>query len=294
MRSHLRPYDGRGHPRPHRPAALAMGAAMLVAALLATGCEAATTKAAPEAAPEKAEAFTTVRFTLGPRGGVQFHGASRETVTAAGSYAVSAGRAHPFARPDGRLLVVLRHWPEARTERATRGRAPRRLVPPEEAAVETGFLVDTADWVRADLDGHPLQWLRDDTIRVDTTNGTVGDLSSLTLSGPHGGRSGQPVPPPGDPGCEKPSQLVLPSVEPGTSVKAVLTRLRARCLDVQYATLPGKGTPGTVQRVYVPLAGHPVAAAFLPPLEGTTAPGRMPGDKVLTDASRPATVVVTR
>ncbi|MFD3835433.1 hypothetical protein ACFWWC_04130 [Streptomyces sp. NPDC058642] len=294
MRSHLRPYDGRGHPRPHRTAALATGAAMLVAALLATGCEAATTKAAPEAVPEKAEAFTTVRFTLGPRGGVQFHGVSRETVTAAGSYAVSAGRAHPFARPDGRLLVVLRHWPESRTERATRGRAPRRLVPPEEAAVETGFLVDTADWVRADLDGHPLQWLRDDTIRVDTTNGTVGDLSSLTLSGPHGGRSGQPVPPPGDPACEKPSQLVLPSVEPDTSVTAVLTRLRARCLDVQYATRPGKGTPGTVQRVYVPLAGHPVAAAFLPPLEGTTAPGRMPGDKIRTDPSRPTTVVVTR
>ncbi|KKD08306.1 hypothetical protein [Streptomyces sp. WM6386] len=294
MRSHLRSYDGRGHPRPHRPAALATGAATLVAALLATGCQATTTKAAPETAPEKAEAFTTVRFTLGPRGGVQFHGASREAVTAAGTYAVSAGRAHPFARPGGRLLVVLRHWPEARTERASRGRAPRRLVPPEEAAVETGFLVDTADWVRADLDGHPLQWLRDDTIRVDTTNGTVGDLSSLTLSGPHGGRSGQPVPPPGDPGCEKPSRLVLPSVEPGASVTAVLTRLRARCLDVQYATLPGKGTPGTVQRVYVPLAGHPVAAAFLPPLEGTTAPGRMPGDKVLTDASRPTTVVVTR
>lgn len=186
MRTHLRPYDGRGHPRPHRTATLATGAAMLVAALLATGCEAATTKAGPDAAPEKGETFTTVRFTLGPRGGVRFHGASREAVTAAGSYAVSAGRAHPFARPDGRLLVVLRHWPEARTERATRGQAPRRLVPPEEAAVETGFLVDTADWVRADLDGHPLQWLRDDTIRVDTTNGTVGDLSSLTLSGPHG------------------------------------------------------------------------------------------------------------
>lgn len=290
MRSHLRPYDGRGHPRPHRTAALAAGAATLVAALLATGCEAATTKAAPA----KGEAFTTVRFTLGPRGGVQFHGASREAVAPAGSYAVPAGRAHSFARPEGRLLVVLRHWPEARTERASRGRTPSRLVPPEESAVETGFLVDTADWVLADLDGHPLQWLRDDTIRVDTTNGTVGDLSSLTLSGPHGGRSGQPVPPPGDPGCEKPSQLVLPSVEPGASVTAVLTRLRARCLDVQYATQPGKGTPGTVQRVYVPLAGHPVAAAYLPPLEGTTAPGRMPGDKILTDPSRPATVVLTR
>ncbi|MFF4268374.1 hypothetical protein [Streptomyces sp. NPDC001536] len=290
MRSHLRPYDGRGHPRPHRTAALAAGAATLVAALLATGCEAATTKTAPA----KGEAFTTVRFTLGPRGGVQFHGASRAAVTPAGSYAVPAGRAHSFARPEGRLLVVLRHWPESRTERASRGRTLPRLVPPEEAAVETGFLVDTAEWVLADLDGHPLQWLRDDTIRVDTTHAAVGDLSSLTLSGPHGGRSGHPVPPPGDPGCEKPSRLVLPTVEPDTPVTAVLTRLRARCLDIQYATLPGEGTPGTVQRVYVPLAGHPVAAAYLPPLDDTTAPGRMPGDTVLTDPSRPATVVVTR
>lgn len=290
MHSHLRPYDGRGHPRPHRPSALAMGATALVAALLATGCQAATT----EAAPDKGEDFTTARFTLGPRGGVQLHGASREAVTPAGSYAVPAGRAHPFARPDGRLLVVLRHWPEARTERASRGRTPRLLVPPEEPAVETGFLVDTADWVLADLDGHPLQWLRDDTIRVDTTNGTVGDLSRLTLSGPHGGRSGQPVPPPGDPDCEKPSQVILPSVEPGTPVTDVLTRLRAQCLDIQYATLPGRSRPGTVQRVYVPLAGHPVAAAFLPPLAGTTAPDRMPGDTVRTDPSRPTTLVVTR
>lgn len=190
--------------------------------------------------------------------------------------------------------LVLRHWPEARTERASRGRTPPRLVPPEVAAVETGFLVDTAEWVLADLDGHPLQWLRADTIRVDTTNAAVGDLSRLTLSGPHGGRSGQPVPPPGDPTCEKPSRLVLPPVEPDASLTAVVTRLRARYLDIQYATLPGKGTPGTVQRVYAPLAGHPTAAAYLPPLEDTTAPGRMPGDTVLTDPSRPTTVVVTR
>lgn len=274
------------------PSLHGLAGTVLVAALLATGCQAATTKAAPE----QAEDFTTVRFTLGPRGGVQIHGDSRDAVTPAGSYAVSGGRAHPFARPDGRLLVVLRHWPEARTDRASRGRAPR-LLPPEESAVETGFLVDTGDWALADLDGHPLQWLRDDTIRVDTTNGTVGDLTRLTLSGPHGGRSGQPVPPPGDRDrdCdEKPAQVVLPSVEPGEPVTDVLTRLRAQCLDVQYAALPGKGRPGTVQRVYVPLTGHPTASAFLPPLPGTTAPDRMPGDKVHTDPSRPTTLVLTR
>lgn len=290
MRSHPRPHDGRGHPRPRRPAALRTGAAALVAALLATGCEAA----AGQGVQEKAEPFTTVRFTLGAQGGVEVHGASSDTVTPAGSYTVSAGRAHPFARPDGRLLVVLRHWPETGSERASRGRAPRLLEPPEQSAVETGFVVDTTGWALADLDGHPLQWLRDDTIRVDTTNGAVGDLTRLTLSRSHGGRSGQPQPPPGDRDCEKPSQTVLPAVEPGAPVTAVLTALRERCLDVQYAALPGPGRPGTVQRVHVPLTGHPVATAFLPPLDGTTTPGRTPGDKVHTDPSRPTTLVLTR
>ncbi|MEU6380860.1 hypothetical protein [Streptomyces sp. NPDC046909] len=286
MRFPLRTYDGRGHPRScARPAAL-----VLVAALLGTGCDAAVTKSASQQGGH----FTTVRFTLGARGDVEIHGASREAVSPAGAYTVPAGRAHRFTRPDGRLLVVLRHWPGTWADRASRGRAPRRLEPPEQSAVETAYVVDTADWVMADLDGHPLQWLRDDTIRVDTTNSAVGDLVQLTLSGPHGGRSGQPVPPPGDRECARPTQVVLPKVEPGAPVTAVLARLRELCLDVQYASLPGEAAPGTVQRVYVPVAGHPVAAAFLPPLDGVTTPGRMPGDKVPADPSRPATLVVNR
>ncbi|MFG2793017.1 hypothetical protein [Streptomyces sp. NPDC048419] len=60
-------------------------------------------------------------------------------------------------------------------------------------AVETGFLVDTAGRVRADLGGNRLQWLHRDTLRVDAPDTAAGDLTRITLSGPHG----QPAPPPG-------------------------------------------------------------------------------------------------
>lgn len=183
MRSHPRHpriHDGRAHPRPHRAAALVAGAAALTTTLLATGCSgpAATTAA-------QDTTFDAVAFRLGPRGDVQLSGPSRTAITPAGSYPVTAGRAHLFTQPVGSLLVVLRHWPDTGTERASRGRA-RRMPPLEEAAVETGFLVDTEGWARAELDGHPLQWLRHATLRIDTTNTAAGDLARLTLSGPHG------------------------------------------------------------------------------------------------------------
>ncbi|WP_210586893.1 hypothetical protein [Streptomyces sp. GESEQ-35] len=266
-----------------RPAALAVGAVPLAAALLVTGCDASSTATASV----PGEAFSRAGFTLGPRGGIELSGASREAVTPAGSYPVTAGRAHGFARPDDKLLVVLRHWPQ---ERAARG-AAHRLPPLEEPAVETGFLVDTANWTLAELDGHPLQWLRRATIRVDTTNGTVGDLTRLTLSGPHGGRSGQPVEPPDDRACAGLDPLVnrrvtLPDIEPGTPVTDALTRLRGQCLNVQYASRPDSGRPGTVHSVVVPVAGQSAPAAVVPGLGA--------GDVVLAEPSRPATVVVAR
>ncbi|WP_210576281.1 hypothetical protein [Streptomyces sp. GESEQ-4] len=266
-----------------RPAALFAGAVPLAAALLVTGCQASPTTTASV----RDESFSGVGFTLGPRGGIDISGASREAVAPAGSYPVTAGRAHGFARPDDKLLVVLRHWPE---ERAARGAAHRE--PPLDApAIETGFLVDTANWARAELDGHELQWLRRATIRVDTTNGTVGDLTRLTLSGPHGGRSGQPVEPPDDSSCGGLDPLVnrsavLPAVEPGTPVVDALRRLRGQCLDVQYASRPGAGRPGTVHSVVVPVAGQAAPVAVVP--------GRRAGDTVLAEPSRPATVVVVR
>jgi len=295
MRSHPRIHDGRAHPRPHRAAALVAGAAALTTTLLATGCDGT----AATASAEQDRAFSTLRFALGASGDVQLSGASRAAATPAGSFPVAEGRAHRFDRPDGELLVVLRHWPASRTERASRGRLPRQWLPDESAAVETGFLVDTASWVRAELDGIPLQWLRRDTIRIDVTNTAAGDLTRLTLSGPHGGRSGQPVPPPGTRACahldgETPRQAVLPEVEEGTDVPDALARLNGLCLDVQYATRPGGGRPGTVWQVLVPLAGRPVASAAVPPSDGIAVRGRGPGDQVLVDPSRPSTVVVTR
>ncbi|WP_405873493.1 hypothetical protein [Streptomyces sp. NBC_00005] len=280
------------HPHPHHAAALATGAVALTTALLTTGCDGMSASAAADGA-----AFSTVSFALGARGDVQLSGGSSAAVEPAGSYSVTAGRAHRFDRPGDRLLVVLRHWPASRTERASRGRVPRTW-PPAEAAVETGFLVDTASWVRADLDGHALRWLRRDTIRIDATNATAVDVTQLTLSGPHGGRSGRPVPPPATRACahldgETPRRAVLPDVEEGTDVPDALARLNGLCLDVQYATRPGAGRPGTVRQVLVPLAGRPVASAVLP-ADGGAVPGRGPGDRVLFDPSRPATVVVTR
>ncbi|MDQ1044894.1 hypothetical protein [Streptomyces sp. V4I2] len=290
MRSHLRTHDGRTHS--HRPAALAAGAAAVAAGLLATGC--GGTAPTASAGTDDDTVFSTASFTLGSRGDVQLSGTSRTAVRPAGAYPVTAGRAHAFPRPAGALLVILRHWPEAVTERASRGRA-RLMPPPEEPAVETGYLVDTANWVRADLDGHPLQWLRRDTIRIDTTNATGGDRVRLTLSGPHGGRSGQPTPPPEDRACARldrwtDRRVVLPEMVAGTPVGTALARLRKQCLDVQYASLPGDGRAGTVRQVLVPLAGPPDTAAVLPPDEGTD----RPGDSVLVDPRRPATLSVTR
>ncbi|MFE9437908.1 hypothetical protein ACFYO2_02630 [Streptomyces sp. NPDC006602] len=294
MRSHLRTHDGRAHS--HRPAALAAGAAAVAAGLLATGCGGTAAGASEETDDT---VFSTASLTLGSRGDIRLSGTSRTAVRPAGAYPVTAGRAHAFARPAGTLLVVLRHWPETEktdtdTERASRGRA-RQLPPLDEPAVETGYLVDTGSWVRADLDGHPLQWLRRDTIRIDTTNATGGDRVRLTLSGPHGGRSGQPTPPSDDRACARldrwaDRRVVLPEVAAGTPVGTALARLRKQCLDVQYASLPGDGRPGTVRQVLVPLAGPPDTAAVLPPDEGAD----RPGDTVLVDPRRPATLSVTR
>lgn len=306
---HQRTHDARTHPHPHPhryphphsyprlryPATLVGGATALVAALLATGCD-----SAPDTTAGAAEdtAFSTVRFELGPRGGIQVSGASREAVAAVGAHPAPMGRAHAFDRPDGRLLVVLRHWPEPVAERASRGRVSR-LPPFDETAVETAFLVDTANWVRADLDGHPLQWLRRDTIRIDTTNVATGDTTRLTLSAPHGGRYGQPTPPAGNPSCEglddrATRDAVLPEVEAGAPVADVLARLRKQCLDVQYASLPGSARPGTVERVLVPSVGRRDALVAVPPGGSIELPGRTAGSTVLVNPHRPATMVLAR
>ncbi|MDQ0952979.1 hypothetical protein QFZ24_006902 [Streptomyces phaeochromogenes] len=304
MHAHQRTHDARTHPHPHHPhsyprlrhpVTLVGGAAVLVAALLATGCD-----SAPDATAGEADdpAFSTVRFEFGSRGGIQVFGASRDAVAPAGAHPASAGRAHAFDRPDGRLLVVLRHSPEPVAERASRGRVPR-LPPLDEAAVETAFLVDTANWVRADLDGHPLQWLRRDTIRIDTTNVATADTTRLTLSAPHGGRYGQPTPPAGNPSCEglddrATRDAVLPEVEAGAPVADVLARLRKQCLDVQYASLPGSARPGTVERVLVPSVGRRDALVAVPPGGSIELPGRTAGSTVLVNPHRPATMVLAR
>ena len=297
MHAHQRTHHARTHPypRPRHHGTLVGGATALVAALLATGCDSApgvTSGAADDSA------FSTVRFELGPRGAIQVAGASRDAVAPAGAHPASAGRAHAFERPDGRLLVVLRHWSGPGAERASRGRVPR-LPPLDEAAVETAFLVDTANWVRADLDGHPLQWLRRDTIRIDTTNVSAGDTTRLTLSAPHGGRDGRPTPPAGNRSCEgmddwATREAVLPEVEAGAPLADVLARLRKQCLDVQYASLPGNARPGTVERVLVPLVGRRDALAAVPPGGSVELPGRTAGSTVLVDPRRPATMVVAR
>ncbi|WP_405993762.1 hypothetical protein [Streptomyces sp. NBC_00986] len=295
MRSHLRSHAPRGRPRPYRrPAALTGGAAALIAALLATGCDASPSAEAPADGPE----FSSVRFTLDSRGAIEISGSSRTTVRAAGTHTVTEGRAYRFARPADQLLVVLRHWPQTRTDRASRGRTPR-LVPEEESAVETGFLVDTPSRVLADLDGHNLQWLDRDTIRVDTTNTAVGDLVRLTLSGPHGGRPGHTTTPSADRTCAHVDngtdrQVLLPEVETGTPVADARAKLRRLCLDLQYASRPGGARPGTVGQVLIPLAGRWTASAELPPLDGAALPGRVSGNRALVDPSRPATVVVSR
>jgi hypothetical protein len=277
----------RSHSR--RAVALAAGTGALATALLATGCD----DPPAAASANGGTAFSAVRFTFGARGGIELSGASRAAVTPAGSHPVTAGRPYRFERPGDQLLVVLRHWPEARTQQVSRANLPRQW-PPDEPAVETGFLVDTAGWVRADLDGNRLQWLRRDTIRVDVTNTAAGDLTRITLSGPHG----QPAPLPGTRACAHldgytPRRASLPKVEQGTDVPDALARLSALCLDVQYASTPGGGRPGTVRQVLVPLAERLVPSVAVPP-DGTPLPGHAPGDQVLVDPSRPATVVVSR
>ncbi|MEU9322897.1 hypothetical protein AB0D91_03655 [Streptomyces canus] len=287
MRSHPHRPDG----RTHRPAALVAGAVPLALALLATGCEASTIPTATDAQAD--DTFSSVRFTLGARGDIQVAGMSRTAVTRAGDRTVSGGRAYPFDRPPGKLLVVLRHWPSPSGQRAARD-AGRLLPPPEDAAIESAYLVDTGDWALAELDGHPVQWLRRDTIRVDATKAGAVGRTHLTLSGPRGrrplpdGRACEGV----DPAVNR--YVVLPEVESGAAVPEVLARLRERCLDVQYVSMPGGGHRGTVRSIEIPVAGHTAPVAELPPPDGSPAQGRLPGDKILTDPSRPTRVTVIR
>ncbi|WP_329227089.1 hypothetical protein [Streptomyces canus] len=287
MRSHPHRHDGRAH----RPAALVAGAVPLTLALLATGCEASTTSTAADAQAD--DVFSSVRFSLGARGDIQVAGSSRTAVTRAGDRTVTGGRAYPFDRPPGKLLVVLRHWPSPSGQRAARD-AVRLLPPPDDIAIESAYLVDTGDWALAELDGHPVQWLRRDTIRVDTTKAGAVGRTHLTLSGPRGrqplpdGRACEGV----DPAVNR--YVVLPDVESGAAVPEVLARLRERCLDVQYVSMPGGGHRGTVRSIEIPVAGHTAPVAELPPPDGSAAQGRLPGDKILTDPSRPTTVLVIR
>ncbi|MFJ8779126.1 hypothetical protein [Streptomyces sp. NPDC102476] len=102
-------------------------------------------------------------------------------MTRAGDRAVTGGRAYPFDRPPGKLLVVLRHWPSPSGQRAARD-AVRLLPPPDDVAIESAYFVDTGDWAPAELDGHPLRWLRRDTIRVDATKAGAVGRTHLTLS----------------------------------------------------------------------------------------------------------------
>ncbi|KUN70785.1 hypothetical protein AQJ46_14020 [Streptomyces canus] len=276
---------------PHRPAAPVAGVVplALALALLATGCEASTTPTATD------DTFASVRFTLGARGDIQVAGTSRTAVTRAGDRTVTGGRAYPFDRPPGKLLVVLRHWPSG--VRAARD-GVRLLPPPDDATIESAYLVDTGDWALAELDGHPVQWLRRDTIRVDTTKAGAVGRTHLTLSGPRGSRPGRVTPPDAracdgvDPAVNR--YVVLPEVESGAAVPEVLARLRERCLDVQYVSMPGGGHRGTVRSIEIPVAGHTAPVAELPPTDDSPAQGRLPGDKILTDPSRPTRVLVTR
>ena len=288
MRSHPHRPDGRAH----RPAALVAGAVPLALALLVSGCEASTTPTATD------DTFSSVRFTLGARGDIQVAGTSRTAVTRAGDRTVTGGRAYPFDRPPGKLLVVLRHWPSPSGQRAARD-AVRLLPPPDDVAIESAYLVDTGDWALAELDGHPVQWLRRDTIRVDTTNAGAVGRTHLTLSEPRGSRPGQVTPPQDARACEGVDPavnryVVLPEVESGATVPEVLARLRERCLDVQYVSMPGGGHRGTVRSIEIPVAGHTAPVAELPPTDDSPAQDRLPGDKILTDPSRPTRVLVTR
>ncbi|WP_328975989.1 hypothetical protein [Streptomyces canus] len=286
MRSHPHRRDGRAH----RPAALVAGAVPLTLALLATGCEASTTSTAADAQAD--DVFSSVRFSLGARGDIQVAGSSRTAVARAGDRTVTGGRAYPFDRPPGKLLVVLRHWPSPSGQRAARD-AVRLLPPPDDIAIESAYLVDTGDWALAELDGHPVQWLRRDTIRVDTTKAGAVGRTHLTLSGPRGrrplpdGRACEGV----DPAVNR--YVVLPKVESGAAVPEVLARLREQCLDVQYVSMPGGGHRGTVRSIEIPVAGHTAPVAELPPPDGA-AQGHLPGDRILTDPSRPTTVLVIR
>ncbi|GLP66604.1 hypothetical protein TUSST3_32250 [Streptomyces sp. TUS-ST3] len=290
MRSHPhhRP-DGRAH----RHAVLVAAAVPLVLALPATGCDTSTTSGAAGARADAA--FSSVRFTLGARGDIEVAGASRTAVTRAGDRAVTGGRAYPFDRTPGKLLVVLRHWPQG--QRAARD-AMRLLPPPDDVAIESAYLVDTGDWALAELDGHPVQWLRGGTIRVDATKAGAVERVHLTLSGPRGSRPGQVTPPPDDRACEDVEPgvnryVVLPEVESGTAVPEVHARLRERCLDVQYVSMPGGAKRGTVWWVEIPVAGPAAPVAELPPpTDGTPTHTPVPGDNILTDPSRPTTVVV--
>ncbi|MFJ9104841.1 hypothetical protein ACIRJM_41005 [Streptomyces sp. NPDC102405] len=58
--------------------------------------------------------------------------------------------------------------------------------------------------------------------------------------------------------------------------------------------MPGGGHRGTVRSIEIPIAGHTAPVAELPPTDPEAAQGHLPGDKVLTDPSRPATAMVIR
>ncbi|MEU9169220.1 hypothetical protein AB0D34_15680 [Streptomyces sp. NPDC048420] len=76
--------------------------------------------------------------------------------------------------------------------------------------------------------------------------------------------------------------VVLPEVATGAAVPDVLARLRERCLDVQYASVPGGAAWGTVRWIEIPVAGHAAPVAELPP---TDDPGRGDPDRA-TPSSR--------
>jgi hypothetical protein len=255
------------------------GAVAALAATLVVGCDTAQLTSAAETA------FASVDFTVRADGGI---GISGPAVTAAGSYAVTWWREHRFARPAGKTLVVLRHWaPRASTDRAARAgeRLPARPAP-EEQPVESAYLVDTAGRLRAELDGHPLEWVHHGTVRIDATYGKAGHITRVGLS------AGGKPPPDGGSSCAAPDpygaarKVVLPHVTAGARVTEVVSALRAKCLDVQYASRSADAAPGTVAGVVVPTTAGPGDVVILPS-DGT--PARR---TVWVHPLSPATVIV--
>ncbi|WP_405721506.1 hypothetical protein OG607_10085 [Streptomyces sp. NBC_01537] len=168
---------------------------------------------------------------------------------------------------------MLRHWPR---RESTAGAAP----------VESGYPVDTAGWLRAELDGHPLEWVRSGTVRVDATYGKVGHTTRLTLHTrgrprPGGGATCTPDP-------HRPRRIVLPHIAAGAPVAEVARRLRAKCLDVQYASRSADAPPGTVSSVVIPTTARAGDVAILP---SDGSPARR---TVWVHPLSPATMIVAR